>query len=94
MTVELKITKRSFKNERGEQQTYYSYTAEMFDEVIVFKPKDEDKKFLRHNLDKLDIPIESENSVKEALVKKILSGESLTDAEQALLKKVLADEEK
>lgn len=45
MTVELKITKRSFKNERGEQQTYYSYTAEMFDEVIVFKPKDEDKKF-------------------------------------------------
>lgn len=89
MELKLEIKKRSFKTPGGEQKEYYSYTAEFMGEVIKFKPRDEDKKLLVHLLDGCDIPLEVDDSDKSELIRKLLSGEYVSDADKATLQKFI-----
>lgn len=91
MELVVNVQKKAFKAENGEVRNYYSLTTEVEGVSISLTAKENDKKLLKHLLDKMDIPVES-NDDKNALIDKLLSGEILTDAEKAKLKLYLGEE--
>ena len=92
MELVLNVSKKSFNTEKGEAKTYYSLTAEVGGETIRLRADDRDKKLFTHLLDRMDIPVESEDD-KNALISKLLSGEILSDSEKAKLKSYIGDDE-
>lgn len=92
MQLIVNVQKKAFKADNGDVRTYYSLTTEVAGVSISLAAKENDKKLLKHLLDKMDIPVES-NDDKNALIDKLLSGETLTDAEKSKLKGYLAEEE-
>lgn len=92
MLFELNVKKKAFKAEGGEEKTYYSLTVDIGGETIKLKADDKDKKLLNYFLDKCDIPLEREDS-KAELMKRLLSGETLSAGEKAVLKGLLSGEE-
>ncbi len=91
MELKVNVQKKAFKADNGEVRTYYSLTTEVEGVSISLAAKENDKKLLKHLLDKMDIPVES-NDDKNALIDKLLSGEVLTDGEKAKLKGYLDEE--
>ena len=85
MELKVNVEKKTFRTDKGEQRFYYSLTAEVGGESIRLKADDRDKKLFTHLLDKMDIPVTSDDD-KNALIEKLLSGEVLTEAERTKLK--------
>ena len=91
MELKLNVTKKAYEM-NGRKGIYYSFTLDFEGETFKLKVDDKDKKMLYHFLDKLDIPLEVEDK-KEELIKRLLSGEYLSEAEKSLLNSLLKEKE-
>lgn len=92
MKLELQVKKKQFTTSDGEIKSYYELTTELSGETFRLRADDKDKKLLNHMLNQQDIPLEHEDN-KEELMRRLLSGEKLSEAEKAKLQSLLDGEE-
>lgn len=90
MELKVNVQKKKFTTKDGEIKTYYSLTTEVAGVSVTLKASDNDKKLLNHLLDKMDIPVTADDD-KNALIEKLLSGETLTEAEREKLKSYVGE---